>query len=101
MLSKEELVKQIREGMAEKLYLWLHNSGAPSFDSKKTPEVVRVAHRKRAGELLSDLASQGLCLEVEGELPVTDELISWSDVRKAGYGKFVRLKDVLKEVNNA
>ncbi len=32
----------------------------------------------------------------EGELPVTDELISWSDVRNAGYVKVKPVSEVLK-----
>ena len=52
--------EEIKEGVAKQLHAWLHSTGSPSWESKKTAEVVRVAHRKRADELLSYLHSQGV-----------------------------------------
>ena len=92
-MSKQE---EIREGVAIKLYGWLHSSGSPDRHSKKVPEVVRTGYRKRADELLEDLASEGVVLKVDRELPINTcgddydcyescHLIAQEDMLKAGY----------------
>ncbi len=58
-MSKQE---EIREWTAKQLYLWLHPTCSPDWESKKLTEVVRVGHRQRAEVLLKYLHSQGLRL---------------------------------------
>ena len=56
--------QEIREGLAEQLYRWLHSSGSHPWNDKRTSEVVRHGYRKRADEVLASLDSQGVVLKV-------------------------------------
>ena len=59
-MTKEELVEQLREGIKTIEEMWY---GSPPDGTIAPPHTTFVSH------LLVYLASQGLCLEVEGELP--------------------------------
>ncbi len=48
-----------QEEIAKMLYIWLHSTGSPPWESKKTPEVVRVGYRKRADAVIQKLKEAG------------------------------------------
>ena len=58
--------EEIVEGLAKRLFLWLHYTCAKPWEHKDTSETVRVAHRKRAEELLKYLEKENVLTIKEG-----------------------------------
>ncbi|KKN76875.1 hypothetical protein LCGC14_0365260 [marine sediment metagenome] len=95
-------IEKVTEEIAKLLFTWLHSSGSPAWASKKTPETVRVAHRKRANQLLDLSVGGGVCAVCHGDGVISERVYTVQlcptchgigRIRNTTVGKLIKLKE--------